>query len=107
MKTKVTQQEIVLLTGTTFSSVLNYVINEPEQKNFSIQEQIISACWNGVLPELLPEIFEHKGMEKKLFVWNIYEIETGIELEMGEFPTEKDVSASIIPGYFLLSQNLN
>ena len=107
MKTKVTQQEILLLTGTAFSSRFNYAMNEMGQTDFSIKEQLVSACWNGILPELLPEIFEQNQSIKKLFVWKIREIEFGIELEMCEFPDEKDMSASIIPDYFLSKQNLN
>jgi len=107
MKTKVTQQEVLLMTQTAFSSRFNYSMNETAQKDLSIKEQIVSACWNGVLPELLPEIFEPKESIKKLFVWKIREIEPGIELEMCESPDEKDMHASIIPDYFLSTQNLN
>jgi hypothetical protein len=107
MKTKVTQQEILLMTGTAFSSRFNYVMNEMGQSDFSIKEQLVSACWNGVLPELLPEIFDQKDGVKKLFVWKIHEIETGIELEMCESPDEKDIDASILPNYFLPGQNFN
>ena len=107
MKTKVTQQEVLILTGTRFSSRFNYAMNDMSQMDLSIREQLVSACWNGVLPELLPEIFEQKENIKKLFVWKIREIEIGIELELCEFPKEKDISASIIPDYFLSGQNLN
>ena len=107
MKTKVTQQEILLMTGTAFSSRFNYAMNEMGHSDFSIKEQLVSACWNGVLPELLPEIFEGNERGRKLFVWIIREIETGIELEMCEFPNDKEISASIIPDYFLSGQNLN
>ena len=107
MKTKVTQQEVLLMTGTAFSSRFNYTMNEKAPMDLSIKEQIVSACWNGVLPELLPELFEHKESNKKLFVWKIREIEPGIELEMCEAPDEKDMYTSIIPDYFLSAQNLN
>jgi hypothetical protein len=107
MKTKVTQQEILLMTGTAFSSRFNYAMNEMGQTDYSIKEQLVSACLNGVLPDLLPEIFNQKDGVKKLFVWKIREIETGIELEMCEFPDDKDISASIIPDYFLSGQLLN
>ena len=82
-------------------------MNEMGLVDLTINEQIATACLNGVLPELLPEIFEDKESIKKLFVWQIREIEKGIELEMCEVPDEKDIATSIIPDYFLSSQNLN
>jgi hypothetical protein len=58
------------------------------------------------LPELLPELFEHKESIKKIIRLENKGNRTGIELEMCEAPDEKDMYASIIPDYFLSAQNL-
>ena len=97
MKTDSTQQEILLLTGTSFSK-REWCENIPGRNtNLSEKEQLEQACWNGLLPEILPEIYLHSEGDTKLFLWQIKEGKSFIELDMGEIPGEIDDYFSIDP----------
>ncbi len=65
MNTTIVQQEVLLFTGTSFLR-RNWV--ERENHWYSMVEQLENACWNGMLPELLPEIITDTGA---MFVWQV------------------------------------
>jgi hypothetical protein len=102
MKTNFTQQEILLVTGTTFSSRefaetsdgLNY-------NHLSEKEKLEVACWNGLLKEMLPEVFAQNPVDEKLYLWEIRETDSFIELELGEKYVEFEKEFSLDPYSFL------
>jgi hypothetical protein len=100
MKTNSTQQEILLMTGTTFST-REWCERENGKKNLSEKEQLEQACWNGLLPEILPEVYVNSEDQKKLFLWQIKQGNSFIELDMGETPEETDKQFSIDPYAFM------
>ena len=71
MKTNSTQQEILLLTGTTFSKREWCENISGNKNNLTEKEQLEEACWNGLLPEILPEVYLRTESDKKLFLWQI------------------------------------
>lgn len=99
MKTNFTQQEILLLTGTSFSSRQCYQKGDLENR-LTETEQLEEACWNGMLPEMLPEIYAEPG-GKKIYLWQIKGALSFIEIELGEMPGEKENYFSIDPYAFL------
>lgn len=101
MKTNSTQQEILLMTGTTFSTRQWCEKDAGRQNNLTAKEQLEEACWNGLLQEMLPEICEQPEGNKKLFLWQIKEGRSFIELELGETPEEPEKYFSIDPYSFL------
>ncbi len=102
MKTNSTQQEILLMTGTSFSSrQLSIIGDEGKQKNLSEKEQLEEACWNGMLQYMLPEICEQPAGNKKLYLWQIREAASFIEIDLGELPEEKEKYFSIDPYLFM------
>jgi hypothetical protein len=106
MKTNATQQEILLITGTQFSSRQICDKNDAAaQTNLSEKEKLEEACWNGMIKDMLPEIVEKTTDNKRLYLWQIKEGESYIELELAEFPQEKDNYFSIDP-YALMSVQL-
>jgi hypothetical protein len=108
MKTKSTQQEILLMTNTTFSKMQLCEKDIPEgNTNLSRTEQIEEACWNGLLHEMLPGIVEKSAEGKRLYLWNIRHEETFLQLELCEQPQVIDQCLSIDPSAFLntLSEN--
>ncbi len=108
METYSTQQEILLFTGTTFSSRQWCGKDAPaESVGLSDQERLQQACWDGLLPEMLPELFNKSLMPKKLFLWKIMEGSSFLELDLGEFPEAKEQVYSIDPYLFLEMQSLN
>lgn len=103
MKTNSTQQqEILLMTGTSFSSrQWSKKDDEGKQKILSEREQLEEACWNGMLQYMLPEICEQTEGNKKLYLWQIKEAASFIELDLGEIPEEKEKYFSIDPYLFM------
>ena len=103
-----TQQEVLLITGTTFSSSqLSKKDESAKPNNLTEIEQLQEACWNGLLQELLPEIFDKNIKEKKSYLWQIKEGKSFIELDWAEFPEKKDDFFSIDPYVFLKAENYN
>lgn len=106
MKTTL-QQEILLITGTSFSSRQCWQKNGDNQQNYSETEQLLEACWNGILPEILPEICEIPGKNKKMYLWQIRENKSSIEIDLGETPDDIVKDFSIDPYAFLSVQLMN
>lgn len=107
MKTNSTQHEILLVTGTSFSSREFCETSDGLNYNpLTEKEKLVVACWNGLLPEMLPEIFE-QPVNKKLYLWEIREASSFIELELGEIYLELEKQFSIDPYSFLSMQMLS
>jgi hypothetical protein len=107
MKSNYIQQEILLMIGTSFS-IRQWSEKDPtRQNNLTEKEQHEEACWNGLIQEMIPEICEQPGGNKKLFLWQIKEGNSFIELELGEIPEVKDKHFSIDPYSFMQLQFLS
>ncbi|MDQ6756487.1 MAG: hypothetical protein M3004_06090 [Bacteroidota bacterium] len=108
MKTNSTQQEILLITGTSFSA-RQWCEKDEEgnQKHLTEKEQLEEACWNGLLQEILPEITIQTNVDKKIYLWQVKEAASFIELEFGEAPEEKENYFSIDPYSFMPIQLLS
>lgn len=108
MKPKATQMEVMLLTGTSFSSKQIIDKMEDNRKNgLSEKEMLSEACWNGMLPDVLPELCQQIPEGKKIYLWEIQEAESFIELELGELNEERDRDTSINPYMFIPAQPLS
>jgi hypothetical protein len=107
MKTNFVQQEILLMTGTSFSQ--RQCVSKDDQDNHELteKEHLEEACWNGLLPEMLPEIYGQTCGDTKLYLWQIREAVSFIEIELGELPGEKEKYFSIDPYTFLQMQSLS
>ena len=102
---KIIQQEILLITGTHFSSMQCWQKNNSGNlHNFSEADQLQDACWNGLLKEMLPEICE---TNKDIYLWQIKENKCGLEIQLGELPSEPDSYYSIDPYSFSFEQLMN
>ncbi|MEO5889825.1 MAG: hypothetical protein ABIQ31_06200 [Ferruginibacter sp.] len=102
-----TQQEILLMINTSFSSRAWAKINEVERDiNLSQKEQLMEACWNGLTPEMLPECFEMTN-DKLVSLWSITDANTFIDLEFGEFIQRRGKEYSINPYAFMQVQGYN
>jgi hypothetical protein len=102
-----TQQEVLLITGTTFSSAQLSKKDESKSNGLTDIEQLEEACWNGLLQEMLPEIFDKNIGDEKPYLWQIKEGKSFLELEWAESPVEKDNFFSIDPYDFLEAENYN
>ena len=108
MKANSTQMEIIILAGTSFSASQTSDKPEATSKPARTEKEILTeACWNGMLPEILPEVFVQMPVGKKMYLWEIKEADTFIELEMGELQEDKEKYFSINPYAFIPEQPLS
>jgi hypothetical protein len=108
MKPNSTQQEILLVTGTHFSSRQLCKNEDGTNSGKPVNnEQLEEACWNGILQEMLPEIFKAPANGEKLFLWQVREAQAFLEIELGDLPIEPDHSFSIDPYSFMHTKILN
>ena len=103
MDTDIIQQEVLLVTGTTFSQrQLCDRDGKNENNNLPEGEKLEKALWDGMLDDLLPEIVTNK----KLHIWQIWDTEFSLQIELSEYPS-KQKQFSINPYYFLRTMNYN
>ena len=99
-----TQQEVLLMTGSGFANRQYSEKDSAENsKNLSQEERLKAACWNGLLKDLLPELF-FMTRDAKLFLWQMREAQHFLVLEMAEEPVNIDYYASIDPYCFMVMQ---
>jgi hypothetical protein len=101
------QQEILIMTGTSFTSRLTFQKMSDDTQIYSETEQIQEACWNGMLPEMLPEICLQFGERDKLYLWHVKENKSSIEIDICDAPCDIEKDFSIDPYAFLSVQLLN
>lgn len=102
MPTPATQQEIILVSGSRFAN-RQYIEKDTtdNQQNQSREEKFREACWNGILKEILPEIFLLSGNQPGMYMWQMREAQFILAMEMAAVPTDIDLYLSIDPYYFL------
>ena len=107
MKTTSTQQEILLMTGTRFSE-REWAEKLVEDKNkLSATEKLEDACWNGLLADMLPELVQKTAEGKNLFLWNIRQCRSFLEIELSESSPVIERENSIDPYLFVSEIPLN
>ena len=103
-----TQQEILLMTNTHFSHNQWCANHDPENNNgLTDTEQMEEACWNGMLREMLPEICEEPADGERVYLWQVREASSFLEIELGALPMEKENYFSIDPYSFMPVQLYN
>ncbi|PWT75445.1 MAG: hypothetical protein C5B59_09000 [Bacteroidetes bacterium] len=105
MKTKSTQQEILLNTRASFSKRRWSEKNPEDATPMSEREQLEKACWNGVFWEMVPEILSDS--RKSMYLWQINELNSFIQLDLSEYPTPKENYYSLNPYASLPTKSVN
>lgn len=67
-------------------------------------EKIVEACWNGLLEEVLPGITVADFSGRQLFIWEIREYDSVMEINMCESPSVNDEFMCIDPYKFMAIQ---
>ena len=96
MKTDSTQREILLVTNNSFAQREWCNTEISEKKSLTSQEQMEEVCANGLIHEILPEVFD-TPKNKKLYLWQIRPAFAFLQLQYGEFPLAIEKSTSIDP----------
>jgi hypothetical protein len=102
------QVEVLLITGTSFLAE-NWIKKDdnPADRHLSEIEQLQEACWNGLLETMLPEVWIKPANDGILYLWDIKEAQSFLELELSEVPLPIDRRLSITPHSFLSYQGYN
>ena len=102
------QVEVLLMTGTTFLAG-NWIKKDenPAAGCLSEIEELKEACWNGLLETMLTEVYVKPPNDGILYIWDIKEANSFLELELGEVPVPIDRRESITPHSFLCFQIYN
>ncbi len=102
------QMEVLLLTGTSFLAG-NWVCKDANvrERNYSESEQLQEACWNGLVKTMLPEVWIEPPNGGILYLWEVTEGNSVLELEISEIPLPIDPRLSLKPCNFLSFQIYN
>jgi len=100
MKTNSTQQEILLMTKSSFAQK-QWCKKEFDDTNKDLtpEEKIEEACANGLIQELLPEAFNNDN--HKMYLWQMHPGFSFLQLELGELPLAVEKHFSLDPHNFL------
>src|SRR4051794_18524583 len=107
MKKHVIQQEVLLVTSTTFSDKQLCSMNEQEPNKLSKEDQLEAACWNGLLDDLLPEVMKKQCCGQKLYLWNVHQGTGCLQIQLGEFSLAVETAFSINTLFFLPALHFN
>ena len=101
-------QEILLNSNSSFFK-RDYCEQQakPSSKKLSQKEQVVNLCWNGMLPEILPEISDTDMNEKPLILWEINETQQMLDLRLGEMDQNLNDEFSINPYVYLTLMEYN
>jgi len=108
METDFTQQEILLNMDARFLTADWCLRNETDKPDTRTEkEKLEEACWNGVLREIMPELFRSSVDARGLTLWKVRNMESVLELELSDYPAVVDKYYSITPHLFLAAQEFN
>ena len=101
-------QEIIIVSSSQFAGKSYIEKNRHGDDNKeSPKISLKDACWNGMLKDILPELFLHFSKEDNLFLWQLRECRNVLTMELSEKPGDLDFQASIDPYCFLELQEYN
>ena len=103
-------QEIVIVSSSQFAnrSYVEKNTNIADEKSNNLNKNSLKdACWNGMLKDILPELFNRFSKDDKLFLWQMRECRNVFTMELSERPGDLDFQASIDPYCFMELQEYN
>ncbi len=102
MKPQTTRQEILLVTESSLKN-LSFCHKEQEANLNTASEKLEQACWNGLLPALLPGVILCPAARHKQFVWEVVAADHFIRVSIGEYPWKEEKETSLDPYFFYTS----
>lgn len=79
-----TSQEVLLNINSSFCKRQWVEKKTSSQQSLSSKEQLKTICWDGMLPELFPEICVMED-NKPLVLWELLETEHLLHLRLGKY----------------------
>ncbi len=98
-----TNQEILLLPDSHFFQ-RDWCERENgnNSKKLSQKETLINLCWNGMLKEMIPEIYQTGTGKKALTLWEVNGSGNLLDLRYGDFNQDMNDEWSLNPYIFLM-----
>ena len=98
MEPHAAQQEILLV---KYSSFIHWQLLKKsamkEKQSYNPDEQLEATCWNGWLYAMMPEIVATSNTGKKLYLWEIMQTKSLLNIKLAEGPQAIDAQHSINP----------
>jgi hypothetical protein len=107
MKQKQPLHEILIFTGTSFSSKEFSEREQQKNLNGSPTEQLEKACWSGLLFELLPEILGNSFHRHENFIWEVMPANHFIRVCLGPAPAVPETKSCLDPYFCIPTHNSN
>jgi hypothetical protein len=104
MEANSTIQELLLNVNSSFCK-REWCEKNEKQQTLSASERLKNICWDGLLPELLPEICL-KEDSKPLILWEMMGMSNLLHLKMGGYDVKLNPELSLHP-YFVLDSMSN
>ena len=102
MEPKIINQEILLFTGASFSSrSFSKRSMEGGWDNYTCMEELEKVCWDGMLHEMLPELFDNSQQRSNNYVWNTASGVNFLSVNMSRHPMPMEKQTSVDPYFFL------
>ena len=101
------QQEILIMTGTSFSSNQCLVKLKNNNRIYTETEYLREACWDGQLARMLPEICQWAFENKELYIWQVKENKSAVQIDIAEAPGSMEKDLSIDPASFMEVKLMN
>ena len=99
MNTQLPKQEILLVVTRTLAQ--NEFAIKMESGNTDRQNNLLDAlelaCWNGLLPEILPGVINMGKLSDPFYIWQIDNRKTFLKISLGPCFVCMDLSRSIDP----------
>ncbi|HEY1871528.1 MAG TPA: hypothetical protein VGG71_10745 [Chitinophagaceae bacterium] len=101
MKPETINQEILLFTNSSFCNrpFCRRNFNYENSENNSSMEELEKACWDGMLYELLPELFNNT--QHNNYIWKTASVINFLSINMGSYPQDFEKQNSLDPYFFL------
>ncbi len=106
MKDIFTTQEILLMTNTKFSAREYTDKNENQPSKNNCHNKLAEACWNGMIPAMLPELFDDPN-NKQLTMWQLEECNHLLYAQLGEENIMPEATFTLNPYAFIENVNEN
>ena len=100
MKNYSTQKEVLLIINSSFAQRQWCNNEDRKDTNNTPEETIEQACANGLIQELLPEVFKVNENDK-IYLWQMHPGFSFVQLELGELPLKVQEEFSLDPHQFL------
>lgn len=105
MKNSSTFQEILVFTGTKFSQ-REWIGKQGMPEKINSTDELKSACWNGLVTDLIPEICE-KTYDPSVTLWEVNEADHFLELQYGTMNEKWQVAMTLNPYLCLMHKEYN